>query len=58
MGGHDDRERRGFFNMERRRKSDDVSLLSSDVFLKEESFSPQKKIFFKTDAFKTLNNRS
>ena len=43
--------------MERRRKSDDVSLLSSDVFLKEESFSPQKKNF-KTDAFKTLNNRS
>ena len=44
-------ERERLFNMERRRrrKSDDVSLLSSEVFLKE-SFSPQKKNF-KTGCF-------
>ncbi len=52
-------ERERLFNMERRRrrKSDDVSLLSSEVFLKE-SFSPRKKKNSKLDAFKTLNNRS
>ena len=54
-------ERERLFNMERRRRrrrksDDDVSLLSSEVFLKE-SFSPQKKNS-KLDAFKTLNNRS